>query len=47
MKNQSMGLMHAVMRSADLRGANFANSNFSRVDVEFAKLNDANFSGAD
>jgi uncharacterized protein YjbI with pentapeptide repeats len=47
MKNQSMGLMHAVMRSTDLRGADLAQANFSRADLEFAQLNNADLSRAD
>ena len=31
MKNQSMGLMRGVLRSADLDGASFAGANLSRV----------------
>jgi uncharacterized protein YjbI with pentapeptide repeats len=52
MKNQSMGLMHAVFASANLEEANFAGANLSRADLQFAKLHgadltDANLMGAD
>jgi uncharacterized protein YjbI with pentapeptide repeats len=30
MKNQSMGLMRAILKSADLRGADFENANLAR-----------------
>lgn len=47
MKNQSMGLMHAAMRSVDLQGADFDGANLARVDFSFAKLGGANFANAD
>jgi len=47
MKNQSMGLMRVVFRSADLEGSNFKGANLARADLQFAKLGGANLSGAD
>lgn len=47
MKNQSMGLMRGVLRSARAEGANFAGARMNRADMEFAKLGGANFEGAD
>jgi uncharacterized protein YjbI with pentapeptide repeats len=47
MKNQSMGLMRAVFRSADLEGADFENADLARADLQFAKFKAANFTRAD
>ncbi len=46
MRNQSMGLMRASFRSADLAGADFENANLSRADLQFAKFAKANFTNA-
>lgn len=51
MRNQSMGLMRGVLRSADLEGADFTGANLARADLEFASLRGAvltraNFTGA-
>lgn len=46
MKNQSMGLMRGVFKSADLSGASFVKANLSRVVLEFSTLVDADLSGA-
>ena len=46
MRNQSMGLMRGVLKSADLEGADFTDADLSRVDLEFATLKGANFTGA-
>ena len=46
MKNQSMGLMRASFKSADLTGADFAEANLTLTDLKFAKLTSANLSGA-
>jgi uncharacterized protein YjbI with pentapeptide repeats len=46
MKNQSMGLMRAVLRSAMLDGADFSDANLSRTMLEFAKLRGARLEGA-
>jgi len=47
MNNQSMGLMRTEMGSADLEGADFANTNLGHAILTFADLRGANFSGAD
>ncbi len=47
MKNQSMGLMRVVFRSADLEGADFEGADLARADLQFAKFRGANFSHAD
>ncbi|HEY1736319.1 MAG TPA: pentapeptide repeat-containing protein [Methylovirgula sp.] len=47
MTNQSMGLMHAVLRSVDLEGADFEGANMQRADLQFTKLAGANFMNAD
>ncbi len=47
MKNQSMGLMRVVFRSADLDGANFESANLARADLQFAKFPGVNFTNAD
>lgn len=46
MKNQSMGLMRGVFRSADLDGASFVGANLARVVLEYARLRGANLSDA-
>ena len=46
MRNQSMGLMRGVLKSATLDGASFANANLSRVVLEFASLRNVSFKGA-
>ncbi len=46
MKNQSMGLMRGVFKSANLSGASFVKANLSRVVLEFTSLTDADLSGA-
>jgi uncharacterized protein YjbI with pentapeptide repeats len=46
MRNQSMGLMRGVLRSAKLDGASFENANLSRAVLEFASLRDAILKGA-
>jgi uncharacterized protein YjbI with pentapeptide repeats len=45
-KNQSMGLMRAVLRSANLSGADLRQADLSRADLEFASLTNANLTGA-
>lgn len=47
MKNQSMGLMRLVARSATLDKANLTGSNVGRADFEFASLKGANLENAD
>ena len=47
MKNQSMGLMRTVLRSADAKGANFQGANLARVDAEFASFRNARLTDAD
>ncbi len=57
MKNQSMGLMRAILRSARLEGSSFTKANLMSVDLSFAhamhtnfmeaNLSDANAAGAD
>ena len=46
MRNQSMGLMRAVLKSSDLTGAVFENANLAATDLQFAKFAGANFKGA-
>ena len=46
MRNQSMGLIRGVLRSATLDGASFKNANLSRAVLEFASLRDAILKGA-
>ena len=46
MKNQSMGLMRTVLRSAILDQATLAGANLERADLEFAKLKGADLAGA-
>src|SRR6266516_3125972 len=46
MKNQSMGLMRAVLKSAKLEGANLRGANLARADLEFASLKGADLTGA-
>ena len=45
-KNQSMGLMRATFKSADLRRADLSRANLARADLRFAKLSVANLAGA-
>lgn len=52
MKNQSMGLMRTILRSAKLQGADFRGAKLGRADMEFAQLmgadlRDADFMGAE
>ncbi len=47
MKNQSMGLMRLVLRSATLDKANLTGSKAGRADLEFASLRGANLENAD
>ena len=42
MKNQSMGLMRGVLRSADLAGADLEGANLAFTDLQFAKFSGAN-----
>jgi uncharacterized protein YjbI with pentapeptide repeats len=44
-KNQSMGLMRATFKSADLSRADLSRANLSRADLRFAKLSGANLVG--
>jgi subfamily B ATP-binding cassette protein MsbA len=46
MKNQPMGLMRSVLRSANLKGVNARGADLSRVALEFASLVGADLSGA-
>jgi len=46
MKNQSMGLMRGVLRSADLAGADLEGANLALTDLQFAKFSGANLKGA-
>ncbi len=46
MKNQSMGLMRAVLRSAVLEGAKFRNANLMSADLRFAHAAGGDFTGA-
>jgi uncharacterized protein YjbI with pentapeptide repeats len=45
-KNQSMGLMRSVFRSANLKGVNARGADLSRADLEFASLVEADLTGA-
>jgi uncharacterized protein YjbI with pentapeptide repeats len=47
MRNQSMGLIRAVLRSARLDGADLTGAALGRADLEFAKLRGAVLDGAD
>ena len=47
MRNQSMGLMRGVLKSAKGADADFTGARMSRADLEFAKLPGANFTDAD
>lgn len=47
MKNQSMGLMRAVLTSANLDGADLSGARAGRADLEFASLKGARLDGAD
>jgi uncharacterized protein YjbI with pentapeptide repeats len=46
MKNQSMGLMRAVLRSAALDGAQFVSANLMSADLRFAHAAGADFTDA-
>ena len=46
MKNQSMGLMRAVLKSANLDRAVLRDADLSRVDLEFASLRNADLTNA-
>src|SRR5215472_1167056 len=46
MKNQSMGLMRAVLKSARLDRVDARDANLARADLEFASLEGADLSGA-
>ena len=46
MRNQSMGLMRAVLKSANLERLNARGADLSRVDLEFSSLKDADLTGA-
>ena len=46
MKNQSMGLMRAVLRSTHLEGAHFRKANLMSADLRFAHAAQADFAGA-
>lgn len=46
MKNQSMGLMRAVLRSATLEGARFRKANLLSADLRFARAAGVDFSDA-
>ena len=46
MKNQSMGLMHAVISSANLEGADLRGADLSRADLSFTSLAGADLHGA-
>ena len=41
MRNQSMGLMRGVLKSANLKGADLSGANLSRTDLDFANLKNA------
>ena len=47
MRNQSMGLMRTVLRSATADGASFRGTKAGRIDAEFASLRDADLTRAD
>src|ERR1700704_4452868 len=46
MRNQSMGLMRTVLKSANLERLNARGADLSRVDLEFASLKGADLTGA-
>ena len=46
LKNQSMGLIRASFKSADLTGADFAGANLTLADLQFAKMQSSDLSGA-
>ena len=46
MRNQSMGLMRAVLKSANLERLNARGADLSRVDLEFSSLKGADLTGA-
>lgn len=47
MRNQSMGLMRAILRLAKLQGADLTDAELNRADMEYAKLQGAKLQGAD
>ena len=47
MRNQSMGLMRTVLRSATADGASFRDARAGRMDAEFTSFRGADLSGAD
>ncbi len=46
MRNQSMGMMRGILRSANLDGADLTSANLSRADFEFSSLKGANLENA-
>ncbi len=46
MRNQSMGLIRTVLKSANLERVNARGADLSRVDFEFASLRGADLTGA-
>src|SRR5262249_60531086 len=46
MKNQSMGLMRAVLKSSNLERAILRDADLSRVDLEFASLKNTDLTNA-
>ena len=46
MKNQSMGLMRAILKSSNLERAILRDADLSRVDLEFASLQNADLTNA-
>jgi uncharacterized protein YjbI with pentapeptide repeats len=46
MRNQSMGLMRGILKSANLEGLNARGADLSRVDLEFAALKGGDLTGA-
>lgn len=47
LKNQSMGLMHTEMGSANLAGADLSKANLGHIDLTFANLRGVDFADAD
>ncbi len=47
LNNQSMGLMHTELGSANLAGADFSHAMMGHADLSFADLTGVNFEGAD
>lgn len=47
LKNQSMGLMHTEMGSANLAGADLSKANLGHIDMTFANLRGVDFTDAD